>query len=166
MQIGMDDHTLLAIDLFRRQYLQMVEPDQMAIPTSNVIKLPEVQSALFRNIFEEDCLPHAPSDRYKLRVLRTLVGTIEKAIEDPEEDVCLPCLAFFLKFMFIEEAFSIMFSCMLSFYILIYSFENAVGDIRRPYGLLGRSHVQVPGVREYSSAAKVLCYLYDASTYI
>lgn len=79
------------LELLRRQYLQLWEPDKLTIPSMDIIRLPGVQASIFESMFEENNLRFAPPDRYKVRVLKRLVGMIERAIVDPEEDVGFPC---------------------------------------------------------------------------
>ena len=73
--------------LFRRQYLQLFEPDFLAWPPKSLLRDAGVQQWLYKHCFDTDANPHLPSDRYRLRVLKPLVRKVEQAIEDPEEDV-------------------------------------------------------------------------------
>lgn len=73
--------------LFRRQYLQLFEPDFLAWPPKSLLRDAGVQQWLYKHCFDTDNNPHLPSDRYRLRVLKPLVRKVEQAIEDPEEDV-------------------------------------------------------------------------------
>lgn len=73
--------------LFRRQYLQLFEPDFLAWPHKSLLRDAGVQQWLYKHCFDTDTNPHLPSDRYRLRVLKPLVRKVEQAIEDPEEDV-------------------------------------------------------------------------------
>ena len=79
------------LELLRRQYLQLWEPDKLNLPSMDIIRLPEIQASIFESIFREDNLKYTPPDRYKIRVLKKLVDMIERAIVDPEEDVGFPC---------------------------------------------------------------------------
>lgn len=72
--------------LFRRQYLQLFEPDFLAWPPPQLLRRGDAQAWLFRNLFDEARNPRLPPERYQLRVLRPLVSRIEKAILDPDED--------------------------------------------------------------------------------
>ena len=80
------------VELFRRQYLQLLEPEQLSFPARDVIRSPDVQADMFATIFQDEILPRSPPDRYKIRVLKKLVATIEAAFVDPEEDVGSPIL--------------------------------------------------------------------------
>lgn len=85
--IGQEASTKLAV--FRRQYLQLIEPTQLKWPESHILKIPEVQSWMFQHLFDRDQNPNLPPDRYRLRVLKALISKLERAISDPEEDVGL-----------------------------------------------------------------------------
>jgi hypothetical protein len=71
----------------RRQYFQLVDPSQLRWLEGRVLKDPEVQSWIFSHMFDMDTNSTLPPDRYRFRVLKVLVSKLEKAIEDPEEDV-------------------------------------------------------------------------------
>lgn len=73
--------------LFRRQYLQLFEPDFLAWPPKQLLRDPAVQSWLYANLFNIDRNSKLPPERYQLRVLKPLLAKIEQSIEDPEEDV-------------------------------------------------------------------------------
>ena len=72
--------------LFRRQYFQLFEPDFLAWPPKALLRDPAVQRWLYSNLFDASKTPTLPSERYQLRVLKSLLFKIEKAIEDPNED--------------------------------------------------------------------------------
>ena len=73
--------------LFRRQYLQLFEPDFLAWPPKQLLRDPAVQAWLYKHLFDSEKNQYLPPPRYQLRVLKPLLARIEKAIEDPEEDV-------------------------------------------------------------------------------
>ena len=75
------------IEILLRQYLQIQDPENLSIPSWEVLKLPDVQARIYENMFNKDHLPHAIPSRYTFRVLKRLVNAIEQAIDDPEEDV-------------------------------------------------------------------------------
>jgi hypothetical protein len=95
--------------LFRRQYLQLFEPDFLAWPPKSLLRDAGVQQWLYKHCFDTDNNPHLPSDRYRLRVLKPLVRKVEQAIEDPEEDVgylmSLKSLSFFSFFSLLSSVF-------------------------------------------------------------
>lgn len=80
------------VQLLKRQYLQLLDPEQLSLPPPDVIRLPYVQAQIYKTMFREGCLPFSPPDRYKLRVLKMLVQRMEAAIADLEEDVGSPIL--------------------------------------------------------------------------
>ena len=73
--------------LFRRQYLQLFEPDFLAWPPKQLLRDPDAQAGMYQNLFNADPNPRLPPQRYQLRVLKALLAKIEQAIEDPDEDV-------------------------------------------------------------------------------
>lgn len=75
------------ISLFRRQYLQLFEPDFLAWPPKQLLRDADIQSWLYANLFDSEKHTMLPPERYQLRVLKPLLSKIEQAIEDPEEDV-------------------------------------------------------------------------------
>ena len=75
------------LHLFRRQYLQLFEPDFLSWPPKQLLRDPDAQAWLYKNLFDAERNPRLPSERYQLRVLKPLLAKIEQAIEDPEEDV-------------------------------------------------------------------------------
>lgn len=83
--VEQDTWTRLAT--FRRQYFQLVDPPQLRWLDGHVLKDPEVQCWMFSRLFDAETNSTLPPDRYRLRVLKVLVSKLEKAIDDPEEDV-------------------------------------------------------------------------------
>jgi hypothetical protein len=75
------------MELLRRQYLQLLEPELLAIPGPEMLRRPDVQRQLYKKMFHSESLVFVPNRRYQLRVLKELVTRIENAISDPEEDV-------------------------------------------------------------------------------
>ena len=73
--------------LFRRQYLQVVEPDFLAWPPKQLLRDAGVQSWLYKKLFNSDQNARLPPERYQFRVLKPLVAKIEQSIDDPEQDV-------------------------------------------------------------------------------
>lgn len=89
------------LKLFCRQYLQLLDVQQITWPSSEYLRKANVQEWIYNKCFrdDEDVLP---PERYRLRVLKSLLSKIENAIVDPEEDVRLDycfstmCLSIFL----------------------------------------------------------------------
>lgn len=75
------------LQVLQRQYLQLVEPHQLRWPDDSILKRPDVQSWLFNGLFDMNNIKSPPPDRYQLRVLKLLISKLERAINDPEEDV-------------------------------------------------------------------------------
>ena len=73
--------------LFRRQYLQLFEPDFLAWPPKPLLLDATCQAWLHSSLFDPNTSTALPPERYQLRVLKLLVARIEKAIEDPSEHV-------------------------------------------------------------------------------
>ncbi|KAK7566305.1 putative methyltransferase-domain-containing protein [Phyllosticta paracitricarpa] len=74
------------LQIFCRQYLQLVDADALTWPSSELLKKPNVQQWLFEHMFDLDSNRFLPPERYQARVLKKLMTRIEEAIEDPEED--------------------------------------------------------------------------------
>jgi hypothetical protein len=84
------------VELLRRQYLQMLEPEKLTLPSLEELRLPRTQADIFNVMFNRDNLPFMPPIRYQFRVLKKIIGALEKSIIDPDEDVCFPLMDFFL----------------------------------------------------------------------
>lgn len=78
---------IASVELFTRQYLQLVGPEELTFPRKELLKLPDTQVLIYNDMFDEARIKYAPPERYKFRVLKRLVKALEDAIEDPEEDV-------------------------------------------------------------------------------
>ena len=78
------------VELLKRQYFQLIAPEQLTLPSMSLLRLPETQAEIFNGIFDESVVVYIPSVRYRYRVLKRIVSALEQAVEDPEEDVCLP----------------------------------------------------------------------------
>ena len=74
-------------ELMRRQYLQLVHPDDLSVPAVAALRLPEVQTLIYNTMFAELAHVHMPPKHYQYRVLKRLISRLEHAILDPEEDV-------------------------------------------------------------------------------
>lgn len=77
------------VELLKRQYLQLIDPEQLTLPTKELLRSSEIQAQIYHAMFDDSVLKFAPPERYRLRVLKRLVNAIEEAILDPEEDVRL-----------------------------------------------------------------------------
>ena len=90
VQDSLDAEPAWQAELLRRQFLQLIDPHELAIPGSEALRLPNLQARIYDSMFNEEKLRFSPTRRYKFRVLKRLVTAIERAIVDPEEDVCFP----------------------------------------------------------------------------
>ena len=79
--------TIETVELLKRQYFQLIDPDQLALPAQELLRLPDIQTQIFHDLFDECVTAYTPPERYKTRVLKRLVSALEQAIVDPEEDV-------------------------------------------------------------------------------
>ncbi|TKA71711.1 hypothetical protein B0A49_03972 [Cryomyces minteri] len=88
------------LNLFHRQYFQLLDLDSLAWPEAKSLRDPIVQAWLYECMFKPDVLDFPPPERYQMRVLKALVARIEDAIVDPEEDGIsddlMSCLSFLL----------------------------------------------------------------------
>jgi hypothetical protein len=82
-----DAPTTLQLHVLQRQYLQLVEPHQLRWPEQGMLKQPDVQAWIYHAMFDMEKIKSPPPDRYQLRVLKLLIAKLERAIEDPDEDV-------------------------------------------------------------------------------
>ena len=75
------------VELLKRQYLQLVDPEEITLPRKELLKLPDTQAQIYSDIFDESRRSYELPERYRLRVLKRIVKALEGAIDDPEEDV-------------------------------------------------------------------------------
>ena len=85
----------LPVELLRRQYLQHIDPDSLRLPSLDALRLPETQKQIYNTMFSQSALSYPLPNRYQYRVLKRLIGMMEQAIEDPDEDVLLSLLSGF-----------------------------------------------------------------------
>jgi hypothetical protein len=82
------EDALHQIRLFRRQYLQLLDAQNLAWPSSDTLRSSQAQEWIYENLFQTDNISHfLPPERYRLRILKLLMSKIEASIVDPEEDV-------------------------------------------------------------------------------
>lgn len=73
------------VDRFCRQYLQLEsDPD---LPPSDWLQLPDVQEAIYDQVFADGAVRYGPPVRYQHRILKKLVARIESSIDDWDEYV-------------------------------------------------------------------------------
>lgn len=85
---GIIMHSISPVQLMRRQYLQLLDPEQLTLPSKDLLRLPKTQAMIYDCMFDSSQSKHPPPDRYRYRVLKRLVKALEESILDPEEDVC------------------------------------------------------------------------------
>lgn len=78
------------VELLRRQYLQLVDPEQLKMPAMGILRLPEAQAKIYDDIFNDKLRSFPSPKRYQFRVLKRIVDAVELSIVDPEEDVGSP----------------------------------------------------------------------------
>ena len=71
------------------QYNQQVPAPQLPLPCGSTLLDPTTQSTIYERMFNEDNLQAwpLPPVGYRMRVLKMILGRLEEAIRDPEEDV-------------------------------------------------------------------------------
>ena len=79
--------TIAPVELLKRQYLQLIDPEELALPSEKLLRLSHIQAQIYNDLFDESNLIYTPPERYKFRVLKRLVKALEDAVENPEEDV-------------------------------------------------------------------------------
>ena len=82
------EEALRQIRLFRRQYLQLLDAQNLTWPSSDTLRSSHAQEWIYENLFQTDHVAHfLPPERYRLRILKLLMSKIESSIVDLEEDV-------------------------------------------------------------------------------
>ncbi|KAL4897439.1 putative methyltransferase-domain-containing protein [Aspergillus ambiguus] len=76
----------MSIDLLARQYSEHLDPALLAVPPARTLLIPAVQSALYDRMFDDARVWPQPPIPYQTRVLKMLLGRMEGAIRDPEEE--------------------------------------------------------------------------------
>jgi hypothetical protein len=76
-----------ALDLFRRQYFQLLDLQELTWPPRDVLRSITAQQWLYNRLFNTNEITYMPPKRYQFRVLKKLLQLIEASVEDPEEDV-------------------------------------------------------------------------------
>lgn len=71
------DPSCADLSLFRRQYLQLVEPRHILLPPAEVLAESSFQESLYNSVFAPDAIEHAPPPRYTFTVLKRLIPALE-----------------------------------------------------------------------------------------
>src|SRR5580692_4232357 len=75
------------LEIFHRQYLQLLPAGRLRYPPSDVLKKIEVQNWLFAKLFDGNGSNYLAPPEYRQQVLKKLLRLIEDAFVDPEQDV-------------------------------------------------------------------------------
>ena len=86
------------IELYRRQYFQLIDPQHLTVPHLDVLRLPRVQEEIYSKMFSDESVPFLPPPRFRFRVLKALIDILHEGFQDPEEHVSL-CLHSSWKFL-------------------------------------------------------------------
>ena len=119
------------VELFKRQFLQLVDPQELTLPRKELLKLPDTQAQIYRDFFDAARINYVPPERYQFRVLKLLVKALEDAIEDPEEDVGLyPSRVIMIMALLHRLRFSYLWENSNMTPLLICPFLRCPGDLR------------------------------------
>jgi hypothetical protein len=75
------------LEIFRRQYLQLLPAARLRYPPSYVLKSIQVQNRLFSELFDVNGTNYLAPPEYRQQVLKKLLQLIEAAFVDAEHDV-------------------------------------------------------------------------------
>ena len=75
------------LEVFHRQYLQLLPASRLRYPPSNVLKAIQVQNWLFSELFDANGSKYLAPPAYRQQVLKSLLRRIEAAFVDAEQDV-------------------------------------------------------------------------------
>lgn len=75
------------VELLKRQFFQHVNPDDLTLPSKDLLRRPEIQAQIHECMFRTEGVLFPPPDGYQSRVLKLLMKEIEQSIVDPDEDV-------------------------------------------------------------------------------
>ena len=78
-----------AVEVLRRQYLQLLDPGKLVIPSPSALRSPDIQARIYQRLFDDSHVKYSPPTSYQLRILKRIIKAVEAAIDDPDEDVCM-----------------------------------------------------------------------------
>ncbi|KAL2864905.1 protein-lysine N-methyltransferase [Aspergillus lucknowensis] len=81
-----------SIALLRAQYFEQVDPPNLSLPDGPALVSPAMQTAIYKNMFNENTAWPLPPAPYQARVLKAIIARIEESISDPDEDEILDAL--------------------------------------------------------------------------
>lgn len=89
MDVDVEIHpkALKQLQLFERQYLQLLPLQYLTWPAPESIRSARSQEWAYKYCFDVDTNAYLPPSRYRFSALKRLVAEIERSIVDPEEDV-------------------------------------------------------------------------------
>ncbi|KAK8044009.1 nicotinamide n-methyltransferase [Apiospora rasikravindrae] len=153
--------------VFRRQYLQLFEPDFLAWPPLQLLKNADVQTWLYKNLFDASRVPHRPPPRYQARVLKLLVTRIEKAIEGPAHNVVADALTSHLGSLMAEEKASEREAVQQESYVTFTCLKPGSDEAESTVTILERRHLiegsKTTGFRTWEGALHLAAYLLTAA---
>ncbi|KAL8836634.1 MAG: hypothetical protein Q9170_002858, partial [Blastenia crenularia] len=74
------------LELFRRKYLQMVDPHEIEFPDGDIIMPREAQEWLCDRVFSKDRYAYLPTARYTYRILKKLILDLEAWMNNSDKD--------------------------------------------------------------------------------
>ena len=75
------------VELYRRQYFQLIDPQRLRIPPPDVLILPQTQKFIYTKMFYQSERMLLPPLSYQYRVLKLLLVALQDSFQDSEEDV-------------------------------------------------------------------------------
>ncbi|KAK8085870.1 nicotinamide n-methyltransferase [Apiospora hydei] len=151
--------------VFRRQYLQLFEPDFLAWPPLKLLKNADVQTWLYKNLFDASRVPHLPPPPYQARVLKLLVARIEKAIE--EQDVVSDALTSHLGSLLADEKTAELESNQQKSYVTFTCPKQGSDESESTVTILERRYLvsgsKTTGFRTWEGALHLAAYLLSAT---
>ncbi|KAK8053087.1 hypothetical protein PG996_012388 [Apiospora saccharicola] len=153
--------------IFRRQYLQLFEPDFLAWPPLKLLKNADVQTWLYKNLFDASRVAHLPPARYQVRVLEPLIARIEKAIGNSEHDVVSISLVSHLGSLTANESPSEPGAMQENSYVTFTCLKEGSDEPESTVTILERRHLvsgsKTTGFRTWEGALHLAAYLLSAA---
>ncbi|KAK7932049.1 hypothetical protein PG985_002761 [Apiospora marii] len=153
--------------IFRRQYLQLFEPDFLAWPPLQLLKNADVQTWLYKSLFDAGRVPHLPPSRYQARVLNVLIAKIQKTIGDSEQDVVSNSLMSHLGSLTTNESPSELEAVQQNSYVTFTCNKEGADEPESTVTILERRHLvsgsKTTGFRTWEGALHLAAYLLSAA---
>ena len=90
----MSDEAIQESTILIRQCLQMLDLKNLTWPSNDSLRHSQVQESLYVALFDEKGNHFLAPERYRFRVLKSLVAKIEESVVDPDEDVSRQCISY------------------------------------------------------------------------